>query len=258
MLNAQHIPYYELVIKNFNSTIKKSLEQSPSFANATITFPKEADKMPDSIKGLSIDNIKGKLLLKFYYRILIDTTNAQSDISFFDYYGYYSTYGVYYKFQFEVSNIETKEILDQSQCSNSFTWVKRSNSEDGTEAVIEASRQAADLYARRLAPFWSTEERMLYYSGNQLVRKGYNSFCEDDLQGATVFWNQLYNTGTRKLASLAAHNIALVYEMQDDLDACENWLVKSIQSKLHKETQTYLAKIRKRKLARISLEQQTE
>lgn len=118
----------------------------------------------------------------------------------------------------------------------------------------DIGKDAGEQCALNFAPHWGTEERLLYYNNNRFFRKGYNSFSNNNLNDAVNQWKYLYNVGTPLLASLSAHNIALTFEMNDNLDSCELWLNNSLRIQTHPQTMEYLKRIQERKAERIKLE----
>jgi hypothetical protein len=243
-------PLYDTIISQFQASIKKALEESPAFNHSTIDIISA-----DSIRMLANerkDTDQKQAILKFKFQMLIDTSHAGLSILRYPY-GFYT---IYNKYQFQLVDLNTNNQYDWYQSSNSFHLCRSSLTDDGVEGIKELARETADSYAKRIAPYWSTEERMLYYTSNGMMRKAYTCFCENDLDGAMMTWKELSEIGTSRLASLAAHNVALVYELLDDVDSCETWLVKSIQFKLNHQTNNYLTIIRSRKLSRVFLEKQ--
>ena len=96
-------------------------------------------------------------------------------------------------------------------------------------------KELADIIASdlsvKLVPNWNTDERQIYFVPNQLMRKAYKYFGTNDLDAAISQWKTVYNLGTVPLASKAAFNIALTYEIKDDLPASKDWLNKAISLK---------------------------
>lgn len=86
---------------------------------------------------------------------------------------------------------------------------------------------AMDL-SEKLVPGWNMAERQIYFVPNQLMRKAYKYFVANDLDVAISQWKMVYDLGTRPLASKAAFNIALTYEIKDDLPVSREWLNKAI------------------------------
>jgi hypothetical protein len=228
----------KLVNREVTSTLVTSLKQSPTF-DISFIATQDSDYL-DSITKKFDNKNKELLMLRIKYLLFIEN------------YGVEQTLDLSYKFQFSLSNLKTKEVIDWFPITNSFSCSEYYIDEN----VSGASNEVAETYAHRIVPYWSTEERMMYYSGNRLMREGYNNFCMNNLDSALTVWHRLYEVGTKRLGSMAAYNMALIYEMQDNLDYCEQWLVKSNEAQVRLITIKYLDIIKKRKLERMLLEKQ--
>jgi hypothetical protein len=241
-------------MNSFNLTLKKSLEQSPLFKDIPISIEKRND-----LNNLNYNEQKNNLVLTYKFRMIIDTSCIKSYNSSF-YENDLGDYFLYSLFHIELSDFVTKEVYDSYKLSDTMVWPKQNSYEHGmpTEAIIEAGKATAEKYACRIAPHWTTEERIIYYRNNRKIRNGYECFVQNDLEGAIKAWDKLYTIGTRPLAATAAYNIALVYEIQDNLDSCESWLTKSIKLKRYKQSQRYLERIMDRKLERMKLNNQIQ
>jgi hypothetical protein len=224
---------HEIIKSDLTSILVKTLGQSPIFANFL-----------DSSKAVSSNKDQESLLLKINFKFVLDTTFIKQ----------LNSVDISYRFQFSLSNLKTKAVYDRFQIGNITHCYKYYID----RTVFDINSKVAEAYAHRIAPYWSTEERLIYYSGNRLMREGYNIFCMNALDSALTVWHRLYEVGTKRLGSMAAYNMALIYEMQDNLDSCEQWLVKSNNAKVRPSTLKYLDKIKKRKLERMSLEEQVK
>ncbi len=278
--DSVNLSFCHLAIKNFNSTFIRQLKQSPLFQDTSVKI----QLTPINIHYInSNEYIKQKILLdsllsihhinsneyikkKIYLDSLKKLYSNLNENPILLWYGFQLScvevpdfYGIKVlngKFLFELSNLRTREIYNWYQTPYKQKWWSRDPTDDGSQAIINASKEMAKSYARRLAPYWTTEERKICYSPNRKMRRAYAYFCDNDMDRALEVWKRLYDIGTRQLASRAAYNMALVYEMQDDLNSCENWLVKSILKKVNQTSREYLDIIRNRKLARVSLDNQ--
>lgn len=252
--------YSKLAISCFNQEFKNKLHQSPIFQDTNIkmvdapSFIFSSDSMRkenymDSLRSIYSKEKENILMVRYGFKIIFSKGQINT------WYKYeYTDFN--FKFQFVLSNLITKEVCDFYQTSLFDNWINESKIDSSSKVVTRAFKSVAESYAHRVAPYWSTEERQLLFSQNKLMRKAYASFCKNDLDKALETWKHLYEIGTRKLSARAAINIALVYEIKDDLDACESWLIKSNLKKLNPFTRTYLDMIRKRKLDRITIDNQ--
>jgi hypothetical protein len=99
--------------------------------------------------------------------------------------------------------------------------------------------EAAVSFTHKLLPNWQTEQRVLYYMSNKYMRIAYDSYYNNHIYKAIKEWKQVYNSSTRNIASKAAHNIALCYEMQDSIEVANDWIKKSVDLKKQKESLFY-------------------
>lgn len=114
-----------------------------------------------------------------------------------------------------------------SEISNNLDPVRKSKTNHYKEL---ADMVATDLSVK-LVPYWNTVERQIYFVPNQLMRKAYKYFVVNNLDAAIGQWKTVYDIGTRPLASKAAFNIALTYEIKDNLPASKDWIDKAISLK---------------------------
>jgi hypothetical protein len=241
-----------LPLESFGSTLKSKLEQTLLFKRTSILV-RNTQQIRNDLKNKTIAERKSIAVVYVRYRIVVDT--SQLDNYYSDYYGNYIFYTL---FKLELSNIGTNEVYDSYKPGDTLVWARTRERGIPSKALLEVGRIAAEKYARRIAPYWKTEERVLFYKGNRAMRKGYELFEQNNLEGAMASWKHLYDIGTRPLAGAAAYNIALIYEMLDDLDSCEAWLVKSIASKKYELSAKYLELIQKRKLNNASIDKQIQ
>ncbi len=96
-------------------------------------------------------------------------------------------------------------------------------------ALKIASQMAGENYSKRFFATWQTVNRM--YSVPPLP-----DFAEADLyvqkgewDNAILLWRRYADDSNGKMAINARYNIALAYEMKDDLDSADKWLVAAQQ-----------------------------
>jgi hypothetical protein len=114
-------------------------------------------------------------------------------------------------------------------------------------AWTKAGEEVGKIVALRLAPYWSSEDRVLFQNRNKYMKKGYQAYLNNNISGAIEQWERLAYLGTNRLSSYASHNIAVCYEILDDLAQSEGWLKKSIAAHPNLITQNYLIEIKKRR-----------
>ena len=176
----------------------------------------------------------------------------------------FGVYQLFYAYCASLIFIKNRHLIDNYKSSDTLFWSNCTHdliSIVTTLPDIEHSSETAGMiagenYVRHLASVWKTEERMLYFSINRLMRKAYKKFILNDLSGAQKIWKKVYEIATRKLASEAAFNVALIYELFDDLNASEDWLHKSDEMCQKQLTLEYFNKIKKRQKMQLELDKQ--
>ena len=242
-----------LVINNLATSLKKHFDESPFFEKSQFIIQEEKSYL-DEMKNKSIFEQRKNILLniKDFYINVINRNKYDS----------FSEKDVMYKLKIELINAGTGQIYDSYADTDTLIWnLYDESSEEGynrlpttNEALEETGKTIADKYAQKIAPAWTTEERMLYYNGNKYMRQGYYKFTNNDFEGAVAEWKHIYDVGTQALASVAAHNIALTYEMQDDLENCKTWLIYSLSNKRRPYTEEYFQHIQERIALRDKLD----
>lgn len=253
--------FCKLLMVNFDSTFLNRIKESPKFDSSKIVLQKqnefntELSISPTAVSRRDVEMSIDKLDIIEGYRSL------GYDYETFE---YVASYSVYYKMKVELRNPSNNQPFDTSYLSDTLTWNQSSFSKEfavnklpsTSEAIAEVGQIIGEQYAYKIAPYWTTEERMLFYSNNKYMRIGYNHFLSNDLDGAIQTWTYLYKAGTPELSSIAAHNIGLVYEMLDDFTNSEIWLNNSLQTKYHPQTEKYLYRIKERKEGRTNLDEE--
>ena len=96
-------------------------------------------------------------------------------------------------------------------------------------ALKIASQMAGENYARRFFASWQTVNRMYsvpplpdFATADTYVQKG-------EWDNAILLWKRYADDSNGKMAINARYNLALAYEMKDDLDAAGKWLVAAEQ-----------------------------
>jgi hypothetical protein len=246
--------YYKLFVQAFDSVLNNYLHDSPDF-NDVIVLVQKNNQWQDEARNIPIGEKEKHGVLSIVGQTLIDTIKPDTYIPDNEYgYSYYSFYSLYCRSKIEFTNPGRTKFYDTYIYSDTLTWSYRSmyadeaslNIPSASEAILQTADKAAGEYAHWLAPYWVSDERMLFYSNNKYMRLGYNFFVENKLTEAIQSWKYIYEAGTPLLASVAAHNIALAYEMLDDYDSSETWLNNSLTFKWHIQTEYYLGKIRQR------------
>ena len=234
----------------FDTTLVWILEESPSFKYIPIVIQTE-NELKSEMKN---NPEKGHVVLTSEYRVKIDTSDFV-----YNPYSYYGNYVVTLKLKVDLSDARTLKPYDSYKFYDSLSWPRQNaqgkkNPTKITDLFAYAENMAAEKYADHIGSYWNTEKRMYYYNSGSLMQLGYNHFNENDLEGALTYWKNAFEKGNVTTKALAAYDIGLVYEMLDDLDECERWLLKSKELKKYPPVYNYLNIIKKRKTDHLKLD----
>ena len=109
---------------------------------------------------------------------------------------------------------------------DSIYWVL-GNWNVSKEIVDDASVFAAKLPIKHILPTWKTADRYYYASGSVEMRDAAVYVSENNWDEAFKLWDKAYYLKSDKMRMRAAYNVALYYEMKDQLEKAKEWLEKA-------------------------------
>lgn len=110
--------------------------------------------------------------------------------------------------------------------TDSLTFVIYENLKD-REIADEVAKHASHKLSDAMIPYWLDIQRTYYDGGMSDMRDAGVAFRENNLDEAYRLWNKVYTLKTGKAKVRAAFNIALYYEMKDDLDKAVEFIDKA-------------------------------
>ena len=138
-----------------------------------------------------------------------------------------------------------KGLIPKVQYIDSLYWEGFDLSKDGRayaefvvphaeEALKELAVYAADKMTYVLIPHWITQERWYYTSNASTMREAAALAEQAKWEEAIIKWESFYNNSKKKIdQAKASSNIALGYEMLDDMEKAYEWVL--IAEKLFEE-----------------------
>ena len=97
------------------------------------------------------------------------------------------------------------------------------------EAVKDVSTQAGQAYAARILPYWIRVSRDYFVGGNDNFKTAKRKAQAGDWNGAAVIWQQETKNTNGKLAGRACYNMAIISEINGNLDEAIQWAQKSYE-----------------------------
>ncbi|MFT3946858.1 MAG: DUF6340 family protein [Agriterribacter sp.] len=116
------------------------------------------------------------------------------------------------------------------------------------EAVKQAARQAADQYASRIFPYSLRVARDYYVSGTDNFKIAKRKAQTGNWDGAAVHWNQEVNNPDEKIAGRACYNMAIISEINGDLNGAIEWAQKSYEQYSNRLALGYLKTLKGRQV----------
>lgn len=100
---------------------------------------------------------------------------------------------------------------------------------DEKEMIRQASEFAGTVPVKHLLPYWKTVNRYFFSGGSVNMRDAAIYAREHNWDKAIVLWKLQYDKKKGKQQMYAAYNIALGYEMKDDITQALEWALKAQQ-----------------------------
>lgn len=124
------------------------------------------------------------------------------------------------------------------------------------EAVKEVASQVGQAYALRIIPFWIRVNRDYYVRGTDnfviAKRKAQTGNWDD----AGKLWEKETGSGDRKIAGRACYNMAIISEINGDLDAAIKWAQRSYENYNNKLALHYVNILKNRQVKEAIVQDQ--
>lgn len=100
---------------------------------------------------------------------------------------------------------------------------------DDKEMIRQASEFAGTVPVKHLLPYWKTVNRYFFSGGSVNLRDAAIYAREHNWDKAIELWKAHYDSKKGKQQMYAAYNLALGYEMKDDMNQALEWALKAQQ-----------------------------
>lgn len=99
------------------------------------------------------------------------------------------------------------------------------------DALSDCGEYMATSIATKFSPYHTKTDRVLFVVPSSApMRDGYNYWITNKPQEASYLWEYAYSHSFgKKRRAMAANNVALCYELQDNLNGAIKWLEKALQ-----------------------------
>jgi len=125
------------------------------------------------------------------------------------------------------------------------------------EAVTDVGIKAGEAYADRILPYWIRVSRDYFVSGNESFVTAKRKAQAGNWDGAAELWLQETKNPNGTLAGRACYNMAIISEINGDLDGAIQWAQKSYENYNIRLALHYLNILRNRQRQNELLKSQT-
>ncbi|MBE9509467.1 MAG: hypothetical protein IMY71_01205 [Bacteroidetes bacterium] len=155
---------------------------------------------------------------------------------------------VYLSALFRVYDPEKKHLIEKYHYSDTIFWESEGKTLHSAlrnlplkkNAVSEAAYWSGLYYAERFISHWEEVDRFYFIRGHPDLKEAAILAKEEKWLDAAKIWKVLAYGPDNEIASSAALNMALVSEMNDNLDAALNWAKKSYSLNKKESVEQYL------------------
>ena len=195
------------------------------------------------------------VLERFSTKVMSDYSREKyNDPNFGVSYYYYASLDLKYDAYFRIYKPGLKTVMKEIELSDTINWESAENNQVNMfrqlpsikMALINAGIRVALDADSQLSPTWIRENRG-YFLFNQKNDRGQVFMEENNYAGAAEYWAELAKSKNKNIRSKAEFNMALISELNGNLDSAIEWGLKSFYSYYRNQTEVYLKKLQFRK-----------
>ncbi len=127
----------------------------------------------------------------------------------------------------------TKEVIDEQGFQTYGQGYRTSLIDPPSQykAIYNAGAQASDWYIKRIIPSWYYESRMYYTSGSKEMKIAGKHIGSENWEEAKFMLEAVINSTSKpKLLGKATYNLAVVNEIEGDLEMAISWANKAART----------------------------
>jgi len=166
----------------------------------------------------------------------------------------YATLDLKYSAFFRIYKPGTKTLIKEIELNDTIYWESTDFTQEGLfsklpsvkQALINAGIKVALDVDSKLSPTWIPEKRG-YFLLNRKDDQGQRFMRENKYDEAANYWAEIAKSTNKKIRSKAEFNLALISELNGDIDSAIEFGLKSFYSHYRFQTETYLKKLEARK-----------
>jgi len=249
---------YTKVSLNFIYTLKENLQKSPIFPNTEFSLI-SSDSLLPTLKNYKARSMENGLIIILDSIYLKDTVIIQND----NLNNKLFSFAMAHKFRCRTYDKRSMMMVDNYLLKDTLFWDADYSDylllsfPEIDEAIWDTGISAGVKYSHYLAPYWVDQSRDFYIGNNKSFKSSYKLIQLNNLDSAIYLLNNELSKNTSKLKKeKELHNLAVAYELKDDLTNALVMADSSYKIKNNKIFKKYAEKLRLRKLDKIALDWQ--
>lgn len=228
-------------------------------------FPRELsyEQLPDLLTKTQVQDICTRfntdallVLERFFTKSMADFSEQRFDTSNGQIHSYNATLDLKYHAFFRVYVPNDPVMIKEINVNDTIYWESDDNTLDRLfgnlpsvkKALISAGIKAALDADNLISPSWIDEKRV-YFLFNKSNDQGQKFIEANDFVQAEKYWQDIAQSKNAKIRSKAEYNLALISELNGDLDKAIEYGLKSFYSQYRYQTELYLKRLQARKEA---------
>lgn len=195
------------------------------------------------------------VLERFSTKLMADNSKEKYiDQNLNAFYSYNASLDLKYDAFFRIYKPGKKTLIKEIELNDTISWESTDNNQTRMlnkipsikMAMIDAGIKVALDIDSKLSPTW-TQEKRGYFIFNPRDDRGQQLMNDSNYEAAGKFWTEMAQSKDKKIRSKAEYNLALVKELNGDIDGAIEWGLKSFYSYYRYQTEVYLNKLKIRK-----------
>ncbi len=143
-----------------------------------------------------------------------------------------------------------KDTISWSVYGSGLTYIAQ-NLPSLRNSLEDLANYMGQKIADDIAPFWETEKRIFYNSGNLYFLQATEYIRNNNWGEAIKLWKYVFEHSQKKVKARAAYNLALASEVQGDYESSEYWINEGLS--VISDLSGGQAKIEKKRLSLYSV-----
>ncbi|MEX0647535.1 MAG: DUF6340 family protein [Balneolaceae bacterium] len=168
---------------------------------------------------------------------------------------HHATVNTVIKTGWRIYDNNSRYILDEFVVTESFTTTgKGVNPAEAVSAITgrnelvkQVSNEIGQYYASRIIPYWIRVRRDYYVKGSDKLEQAKRRAQTGNWDGAAELWLDETESSNSKVAGRAYYNMAIIHEINGELDPAIEWARKSYEDYGDKRALNYVRILERRK-----------